>query len=64
MWSQARRTEESGSGRGIQWVSNLLAIVFATPSWLQDTHWSETGDRYMLKLFRDFVFHQVGDAVG
>ncbi|BHF61157.1 PAB-dependent poly(A)-specific ribonuclease subunit 3 [Sparganum proliferum] len=21
--------------------------------------WSETGDRYMLKLFRDFVFHQV-----
>jgi hypothetical protein len=22
--------------------------------------WSETGDRYLLKLFRDFVFHQVG----
>jgi hypothetical protein len=20
--------------------------------------WSETGDRYLLKLFRDFVFHQ------
>lgn len=21
--------------------------------------WSETGDRYMLKQFRDYVFHQV-----
>lgn len=21
--------------------------------------WSETGDRYMLKLFRDYLFHQV-----
>ena len=24
-----------------------------------DMQWSETGDRYMLKLFRDYVFHQV-----
>lgn len=24
-----------------------------------DTTWSETGDRYMLKLFRDYLFHQV-----
>lgn len=23
-----------------------------------DPTWSETGDRYMLKLFRDYVFHQ------
>lgn len=22
--------------------------------------WSETGDRYILKLFRDFVFHAIG----
>ena len=21
--------------------------------------WSETGDRYMLKLFRDYIFHQI-----
>lgn len=26
-----------------------------------DDKWSETGDRYMLKLFRDYVFHQVTD---
>lgn len=23
-----------------------------------DPTWSETGDRYMLKLFRDYVYHQ------
>ncbi len=26
-----------------------------------DQRWSETGDRYLLKLFRDFVFHQVDE---
>lgn len=24
-----------------------------------DASWSETGDRYMLKLFRDYLFHAV-----
>jgi PAB-dependent poly(A)-specific ribonuclease subunit 3 len=28
-----------------------------------DQNWSENGERYMLKLFRDYVFHQV-DAAG
>lgn len=28
-----------------------------------DRNWSENGDRYMLKLFRDYVFHQV-DTTG
>ena len=28
-----------------------------------DASWSETGDRYLLKLFRNFVFHQI-DAKG
>lgn len=26
-----------------------------------EPQWSETGDRYMLKLFRDYVFHRVDD---
>lgn len=26
-----------------------------------DPAWSETGDRYMLKLFRDYLFHQVNE---
>lgn len=24
-----------------------------------DVQWSETGDRYLMKLFRDHLFHQV-----
>ena len=27
----------------------------------RDTRWSETGDRYILKLFRDYVFHSVDE---
>ncbi len=26
-----------------------------------DPRWSETGDRYVVKLFRDFVFHSVNE---
>ena len=26
-----------------------------------DPGWSETGDRYLIKLFRDYVFHQVDE---
>ena|ERR1700759_26718 len=28
----------------------------------REPRWSETGDRYIIKLFRDFVFHQVDEA--
>jgi PAB-dependent poly(A)-specific ribonuclease subunit 3 len=27
----------------------------------REPRWSETGDRYIIKLFRDFVFHQVDE---
>jgi PAB-dependent poly(A)-specific ribonuclease subunit 3 len=27
-----------------------------------DAQWSETGDRYLLKLFRDYVFHQADES--
>lgn len=27
-----------------------------------DSTWAETGDRYLLKLFRDYVFHQVSET--
>lgn len=27
-----------------------------------DPRWSETGDRYIVKLFRDLVFHSVDEA--
>jgi PAB-dependent poly(A)-specific ribonuclease subunit 3 len=27
----------------------------------KDVAWAETGDRYLLKLFRDYLFHQVSE---
>ncbi|KAI0790951.1 kinase-like domain-containing protein [Abortiporus biennis] len=31
------------------------------PEFARDSRWSETGDRYIVKLFRDYVFHQVDE---
>ncbi|CAD7695424.1 unnamed protein product [Ostreobium quekettii] len=38
--------------------SGPFAYHVVAPLVFQDSDWSETGDRYLLKLFRDFVFHQ------
>ncbi|XP_064608976.1 PAN2-PAN3 deadenylation complex subunit pan3-like isoform X2 [Liolophura sinensis] len=38
-----------------------LGTVNERPEFNMDTTWSETGDRYMLKLFRDYLFHQVDE---
>ena len=40
-----------------------LGFVNERPSQELDSRdaWSETGDRYLLKLFRDYVFHQEDD---
>lgn len=51
-----------------QWASRVSKLIL-NPSpiiWLQsrfdrDPRWSETGDRYIIKLFRDYVFHQVDE---
>ncbi|KZF19720.1 hypothetical protein L228DRAFT_250792 [Xylona heveae TC161] len=40
-----------------------LNFINERPEFEHDRQWSETGDRYYLKLFRDYVFHQV-DAQG
>ena len=40
-----------------------LATINERPELNMEPTWAETGDRYMLKLFRDYVFHQVtGDG--
>ncbi|KAH8302680.1 hypothetical protein KR044_009400, partial [Drosophila immigrans] len=36
-----------------------LNSINERPDFNLDCTWSETGDRYMLKLFRDFLFHSV-----
>ncbi|KAG5900472.1 hypothetical protein JTB14_010884 [Gonioctena quinquepunctata] len=38
-----------------------LATINERPEFNLESTWAETGDRYMLKLFRDYVFHQVTD---
>lgn len=36
-----------------------LGTINERPELNLDGAWAETGDRYMLKLFRDYIFHQV-----
>jgi PAB-dependent poly(A)-specific ribonuclease subunit 3 len=40
-----------------------LGTINERPEYEGDRNWSENGERYMLKLFRDYTFHQV-DAEG
>jgi len=46
------------SARMFRLLTKLGTVVDRTELNM-DTAWSETGDRYMLKLFRDYMFHQV-----
>lgn len=36
-------------------------LSLALSRFARDPRWSETGDRYIIKLFRDYVFHQVDE---
>ena len=38
-----------------------MNMVNERPHLRRDQQWSETGNRYVLKLFRDYVFHQDTD---
>ncbi|OZJ02266.1 hypothetical protein BZG36_04701 [Bifiguratus adelaidae] len=38
-----------------------MAFINERPEFDMDPSWSETGDRYIIKLFRDYVFHQVDE---
>ncbi|XP_055460984.1 PAN2-PAN3 deadenylation complex subunit PAN3 [Psammomys obesus] len=39
-----------------------LGTINERPEFQKDPAWAETGDRYLLKLFRDHLFHQVTAA--
>ncbi|KAF9205090.1 PAB-dependent poly(A)-specific ribonuclease subunit 3 [Podila verticillata] len=39
-----------------------FGFINERPEFDMDPAWSETGDRYIIKLFRDYVFHQVDEA--
>ena len=38
-----------------------FGFINERPEFARDPRWSETGDRYIIKLLRDYVFHQVDE---
>lgn len=42
-------------------IHKVVCIFSIMTRFDMDPSWSETGDRYLIKLFRDYVFHQVDE---
>ncbi|KAG5646197.1 hypothetical protein DXG03_004251 [Asterophora parasitica] len=38
-----------------------FGFINERPEFAREPRWSETGDRYIIKLFRDYIFHQVDE---
>lgn len=51
-------SREVENGRLVRLMAKLN-FINERPEYEHDPHWSENGDRFFLKLFRDYVFHQV-----
>lgn len=59
-FSDALETElmkEVDNGRLLK-ILVKLGTICERPHFNSDPHWAETGDRYLCKLFRDYLFHQ------
>ncbi|KAL3133241.1 hypothetical protein ABBQ38_007127 [Trebouxia sp. C0009 RCD-2024] len=54
---------ELDNGRLLRLLARLVMVSEGSQTSLEP-NWSETGDRYLIKLFKDFVFHQVNEAGG
>ncbi|KAJ1983491.1 PAB-dependent poly(A)-specific ribonuclease subunit 3 [Dimargaris verticillata] len=57
---QAELSRELENGRLVRLLCKF-GFINERPEFDMDPEWSETGDRYLIKLFRDFVFHQVDE---
>lgn len=55
---EANLTKEVENSRLVRLLAKL-DVISERPEFLKDGSWSETGERYPVKLFKDFVFHQV-----
>ncbi|XP_033118172.1 PAN2-PAN3 deadenylation complex subunit pan3-like [Anneissia japonica] len=53
--------KEVQNGRLFRLIAKF-GVINERPEFNGDPAWSETGDRYLLKLFRDYLFHQVNEA--
>ena len=51
-------SRELENGRLVRLLAKF-GFINERPEFEHDRQWSENGDRYFLKLFRDYVFHQV-----
>lgn len=49
--------KEVDNGRLLKIVCKLGSVC-DRPVWNNDVHWATTDDRYLCKLFRDYLFHQ------
>lgn len=54
--------KELENGRLFSLAAKLGMINERPPGDMPDPNWAETEDRYLLGLFRDYLFHQVDDA--
>lgn len=50
--------KEFDNGRLLRILAKI-SFITERPEYHLDPKWAETGDRYLIKLFRDYVFHQV-----
>ncbi|XP_054159365.1 PAN2-PAN3 deadenylation complex subunit Pan3-like [Oppia nitens] len=53
-------SKELDNGRVVRLLIKL-GTINERPELQMDPNWSETGDRYLLKLFRDYLFHQFSE---
>lgn len=58
---EAELGKELENGRIVRLLCKL-GFINDRPEYEHDPAWSETGERYPLQLFRDFLFHQETDA--
>lgn len=57
---EANLGQELENGRLVKLMSKLN-FINERPEFEKDPRWQEAGDRYMIKLFRDYIFHQVDE---
>ncbi|CAI2348101.1 unnamed protein product [Caenorhabditis sp. 36 PRJEB53466] len=55
---EAELSRELENGRLFRLLAKINTVLERVEHGI-DEGWSETGDRFMLKLFRDYIFHQV-----
>eukprot|EP01125_Pyxidicula_operculata_P020897 TRINITY_DN785_c0_g1_i2.p1 TRINITY_DN785_c0_g1~~TRINITY_DN785_c0_g1_i2.p1 ORF type:complete len:486 (+),score=70.32 TRINITY_DN785_c0_g1_i2:626-2083(+) len=57
---ESELSKEIENGRLFRLLSKL-GFINERPEYNMSMNWSETGDRYLVKLFRDYIFHQVSE---